>query len=84
MKWLLKLLRGNFQTKQQKRNAETAEYVHGKKNEFQADMAKLHRQSKRLHQKALQTQVESVKLNRMVEDITSRIAVATGGAPRGK
>lgn len=84
MKWLINLLRGEFQTKQQKRNAETASYVHGKKNEFQADMAKLHRQSKRLHHKALQTQVESVKLNKMVEDITSRIAVATGGVAREK
>jgi predicted nucleic acid-binding Zn-ribbon protein len=79
MKWLSRLLRLDFKTKQQKFATEADEYIHGKKHEFQKDMNKLKEQSKQLHKKAVQTQEESVKLNKVVEDITTRIMLATGG-----
>lgn len=84
MKWLTSFLRINDKNKI-KTADEAADYIHGKKNKFTKDMLKLKVQSRKLHKRALQTQEEALKMNKVVEDITSKIALVTpGGKNYGK
>lgn len=83
MKWLKRFF--SVKNKSQRTADEVADYIHGKKNTFTGDMLKLKAQSKRLHRKALQTQEEAVKMNKVIEDITSKIVLVTpGGKNYGK
>lgn len=77
MNWLKELFKSK-QTRME-HEKEVSDYVHDRKNEFVGDMAKLKRVSKRLHIRTLQSQDEAVKLNILVEDITSKIARVTPG-----
>lgn len=75
---ILNFFRFNDRKKEQVAD-DASDYIHKKKNEFQGEMGKLAAQSKKLHRSALQTQEEAVKMNKIVNDITSKIALATPG-----
>lgn len=78
MKWLKRFL-GLYDKQQAERTEEVAQYVHAKKNKFTADMAKIQNQVKKVHMKTMQAQEESLKLKDIVDDVTERIALVTGG-----
>jgi hypothetical protein len=78
MKWLKRFL-GLYDKKQAQRTEEVAEYVHARKNEFTKDMLNIQNQAKRVHIKTMQAQQESLKLKDIVDDVTERIALVTGG-----
>ncbi len=69
--------------KQEKREAEVSRIVHGKKNKYTKDMLKLQGETKKIHRQSERVLDETKKLNIMVTDIASRIAIATGGIKRG-
>lgn len=78
----LKRFLGLYDKAQAKRTEDVAAYVHEKKSTFTADMVKLQNQARKVHNKTRQAHIESAKLNSMVEDITTKISIATGGANR--
>lgn len=70
---------GFYDKKQKARTVEVSEYVHKEKHKFTNDMLKIQQQAQKVHKKTVQAQQESIKLNRILADVTSKIAVATGG-----
>lgn len=76
---ILKRFLGLYDRKQAARTQEVADFVHVRKNAYTADMLKIHRQAKKVSEKNRQAYEESVKLKEVVDDVTRKIAVATGG-----
>lgn len=82
--------KGNFLTRffglhdkeQKERTKEVTVYADQKREEFSKEMGKIKRQTQKVHQKQLQAHEETAKLVEMVDDITHRIMVATGGNHR--
>lgn len=70
---------GLNEKKQQAKTEEVAAYVHSKKNDYAREMIKIQSQARKVHDKTRQAHEQSVKLNIMVDDITTAIARATGG-----
>lgn len=73
---------GLHDKKQEQKSEEVADYVHKKKNQFTADMGKVQIQTRKVHKKTLQAQVESDKLVRIVNDIAAQIVRVTPGGKR--
>lgn len=61
------------------RAEEVAVYIDEKKETYIVDMIKLQKQARIVHNRTKRAHVESIKLNKMVDGITSKIAIATGG-----
>lgn len=74
----IKRFLGLYDKKQAERTAEVAEYVHAKKNVFTTEMARIQRQAAKVHDKTRQAHEESIKLKEVVDDVTAKIARATG------
>lgn len=64
---------------QKAKTEEVAAYVHSKKNDYTKEMKKIQYQARKVHEKTRQAHAQSVKLNVLVDDITTVIAKATGG-----
>jgi hypothetical protein len=62
-----------------KHEKDVTEKVHRKKNQYTADMLKLKVQTQKIHATSLKSLEQSKRLNIIVNDIASSIAVATGG-----
>jgi hypothetical protein len=74
---------GSKDAEQRERTDRVSAYVHAKKNKYTSEMLNIHNQSKKVHDKARQTQQEAVKLKEMVDDVAYKIAISTGGIRRG-
>ena len=77
----------NFLFKKSKEKQERHEHVErvidDRKNCFTEDMAELQQQAKKVHQTSVISLRESKKLNKLVTDIASQVALATGAPKRG-
>lgn len=70
---------GLHDKEQKERTKAVTDYADRKRDEFSREMTKIKRQTQKVHKKQLQAHGETVKLIEMVDDITHRIMVATGG-----
>lgn len=77
MRAIRKLL-GLHDKDQAERTRLVSEYAEDKKNKFNKEMQKINRQAKKVHTRAMQAESESLKLKRMVDDVTKKIAIVTG------
>lgn len=82
MNWLSRLL-GLHDKKQQKRTQEIADYVDVKNSELDLQMEIMKKQARKMHQTTRKAYEEAVQLNKIVDGITYKIAVASGGKRRG-
>jgi prophage DNA circulation protein len=78
MNWIKSFL-GMYDKRQAKKTIEVAEYVDSKKVSFDADMELLRKQAQKIHAGSKQIHADSIELNRMVSDITTKVAFVTGG-----
>lgn len=78
MNWILRFL-GFYDTKQEEISKDVSDYVGNKKVEFHKEMRDIKRQAILVHRKTRQAHLESIKLNKVVDDIARKIAIATGG-----
>ena len=78
MNWIIRFL-GLYDRRQKERTAEVSQYAENKKSEFDSSMLKLQVQAKRVHRATQIAHKESIRLNKIVDDVTNKIALATGG-----
>lgn len=78
MNWLKQFF-GTSDKAQKQQAKEVASYVDDKKIQFNKDMKKIHQQAKVVHRKTRQVYESSLELNKTVEDVAKKIAIATGG-----
>lgn len=64
---------------QSKRTVEVVNYAQKKKEKFFKDMAKYHKEAKLIHIQSIKNLEKSVTLVNRAQDVTTRIAIATGG-----
>lgn len=77
---ILSRLRGACKDKNYlEKDQEIRESIHAKKNEYTSEMLKVHHQMRTTRKQGMQVKAESVKLKQFVDDVTHRVAVATGG-----
>lgn len=74
----LRDITGRKDREQLARTEQVAQYVHGKKNVFNTEMAQIQVQAKKVHETAMQNAQESARLKQAIDDITLKVAMATG------
>lgn len=65
------------------RHDEVNRIIDDRKTKFESDMLELQAQTKKVHESSLTSLKESKKLNKIVTDIASQVALATGADKRG-
>jgi hypothetical protein len=75
-------LLGLHDQEQKARTEAVLDYGNKKREEFEKEMTKVHAQATRVNKKQLQAQAETAKLIEVVDSVTAKIMVATGGKIR--
>ena len=78
MSWIRRFL-GIYDKEQKARTEAVNNYVQEQKEQFNKQMADIHKEARQVHRESNKTAKESVKISRVVNDVTARIAIATGG-----
>lgn len=73
---------GLHDQEQKARTKAVLNYGEKKREEFEKEMSKVQAQAKRVNKKQLQARAETAKLIEVVDSVTAKIMIATGGKIR--
>ena len=76
---ILKRFFGRYDKEQVQKTIEATDYSQKKSDEFKKEMGKYKRTAIMLHNKTRQAHQDSVRINEIVNDVVSKIAIVTRG-----
>lgn len=77
MNWL-KSFFGLYEKRSANKEIEVEKYIELEKIKFQANMAKLREQAREVHEDTKKSKDNAIKVCKAIDDITAKIALATG------